>query len=219
MIDKNDKNSAEELVINYLKKNKNFFIKHPEITKELNFSLNDDSSNKIVNLDAYRLKKISQDNIKLQNQMTQILLAGKNHLISQKRILKASIKILSCKSIDKIISVILIDFKSLLGCDVINCYSTDSENDNKNLQKINLRLANSYFKEELKTNLDQNPKGVLVYFPNNSKLVKSYILLKININKNIYVIVMGSKDPYKFSANQQVDLIDYLVRIIEFKFK
>ena len=33
----NDKNSAEELVIKYLKKNKNFFIKFPELTKELNF--------------------------------------------------------------------------------------------------------------------------------------------------------------------------------------
>ena len=33
--------SAEELVVKYLKKNKNFFIKYPELTKELNFPLKD----------------------------------------------------------------------------------------------------------------------------------------------------------------------------------
>ena len=30
-----DKNSAEELVVNFLKKNKNFFIKYPQLIKEL----------------------------------------------------------------------------------------------------------------------------------------------------------------------------------------
>ena len=88
-----DKNSAEELVVNFLKKNKNFFIKYPQLIKELNFQINDNSSDKIIDLDAYRYKKISQENIDLQNQMTEILLAGKSHITTQKKILKASLKI------------------------------------------------------------------------------------------------------------------------------
>ena len=87
MSKKNDKNSLEELVIDYLKKNKNFFIKYPELIKELDFSFQDKSSEKVIDLDAYRYKKISQQNIDLQNQMTEILLAGKSHISSQKRIL------------------------------------------------------------------------------------------------------------------------------------
>ena len=63
----NDKNSSEEIVIEYLKKNKNFFIKFPELAKQLNFPLKDKSSEKIIDLDAYRYKKISQENIDLQN--------------------------------------------------------------------------------------------------------------------------------------------------------
>ena len=44
---------------------------------------------KVIDLNTYRYKKISQDNIDLQNQMTQILLAGKSHIQSQKKILKS----------------------------------------------------------------------------------------------------------------------------------
>ena len=63
MTKENDKNSAEELVVNYLKKNKNFFIKYPELINQINFPLNDKGSNKVIDLDAYRYKKISQENL------------------------------------------------------------------------------------------------------------------------------------------------------------
>ena len=166
------KNSSEELVITYLKKNKNFFLKYPELTKELNFSLKDNGSDKIIDLDAYRYKKISQENIDLQNQMTEILLAGKSHITSQKRILKSSLKILNSKSINKVINAILADFKTLLGCEIINCFSTDNSININDVQKIDVKIAKSYFKDKAITNINQNPKGALLYFPNKSKIVK-----------------------------------------------
>ena len=122
MTRKDDKGSAEELVQDFLKKNKNFFLKHPELLKELQFPLKDESSNKVIDLQVYRYKKINQENIDLQNQMTQILLAGKSHMQSQKRILKSSLKILNSKSLAKVFSVILSDSLSLRG----NCNSFSS---------------------------------------------------------------------------------------------
>ena len=214
-----DKNSAEELVLSYLKKNKNFFVKFPELSKELNFSFKDNSSNEIVDLDAYRFKKISRENIDLQNQMTEILLAGKSHINSQKKILKSSLKILNSKSINKVISVILTDFKILLGCEIVNCFSTDNNIEVNEIQKIDTRIARSYFKDKNITNLNQNPKGILIFFPNKFKLIKSYILLKVNLGDYFLVIAMGSKSVNKFSPNQQIDLVEYLIKIIEIKLK
>ena len=210
-------NSAEELVLNYLKKNKNFFIKNPELIKQLNFPLKDNGSDKVIDLDAYRYKKISQENIDLQNQMTQILLAGKSHILSQKSILKSSIKILSCKSLAKVFNVILSDFKILLGCEYINCFSTNNDIDINDIQKIDSRVAKSYFRDKAITNLNQNPKGMQFYFPKKSQHVKSYILLKINLNDDVFVVAMGSKDIDKFNPKQQIDLIEYLIKIIEIK--
>ena len=212
-----DKNSIEELVINYLKKNKNFFIRYPDLTKQLNFPLKDKGSDKVIDLDAYRYKKISQENIDLQNQMTKILLSGKSHIATQKRILKSSIKILNSKTITKVINVILADFKTLLSCDVINCFWTNESISINDVQKIDNKIAKSYFKDQLITNLNQNPKGILLFFPNKSKIVKSYILLKVKMGESLLIIAMGSKNHEKFTPDQQVDLIEYLIKIIEIK--
>lgn len=214
---KDDNSSAEELVQNFLKKNKNFFIKHPELLKELQFPLKDEGSDKVIDLQVYRYKKINQENIDLQNQMTQILLAGKSHMQSQKRILKSSLKILNSKSLIKVFSVILSDFKLLLGCEYINCFSTNNNIGINEVQKIDTRVAKSYFRDKTMTNLNQNPKGVLLFFPNKSPQIKSYILLKINFQEDIFVVAMGSKDINKFNPDQQVDLIEYLIKIIEIK--
>ena len=217
MTRKDDNGSNEELVKNFLKKNKNFFIKYPELLKELQFPLKDEGSDKVIDLQVYRYKKINQENIDLQNQMTQILLAGKSHIQSQKRILKSSIKILNCKSLTKVFSVILSDFKSLLECDYINCFSTNNNIDLNEVQKLDTRVAKSYFREKAITNLNQNPKGVLLFFPNKSAQIKSYILLKINYQEDMFVVAMGSKDINKFNPDQQVGLIEYLIKIIEIK--
>ena len=217
MTRKDDNGSNEELVKNFLKKNKNFFIKHPELLKEIQFPLRDEGSDKVIDLQVYRYKKINQENIDLQNQMTQILLAGKSHMQSQKRILKSSLKILNCKSLTKIFSVILSDFKLLLGCDYINCFSTNNNIDLKEVQKLDTRVAKSYFRDKSITNLNQNPKGVLLFFPNKSAQIKSYILLKINYQEDMFVVAMGSKDINKFNPDQKVDLIEYLIKIIEIK--
>jgi len=214
---KDDNSSAEELVQNFLKKNKNFFIKHPELLKELQFPLKDEGSDKVIDLQVYRYKKINQENIDLQNQMTQILLAGKSHIQSQKRILRSSLKILNSKSLAKVFSVILSDFKLLLGCEYINCFSTNNNVSINEVQKIDTRVAKSYFRDKAITNLNQNPKGVLLFFPNKSPQIKSYILLKINFQEDMFVVAMGSKDINKFNPDQQVDLIEYLIKIIEIK--
>ena len=214
---KDDNSSAEELVQKFLKKNKNFFIKHPELLKELQFPLKDEGSDKVIDLQVYRYKKINQENIDLQNQMTQILLAVKSHIQSQKRILKSSLKILNSKSLAKVFSVILSDFKLLLGCEYINCFSTNNNVGINEVQKIDTRVAKSYFRDKAITNLNQNPKGVLLFFPNKSPQIKSYILLKINFQEDMFVVAMGSKDINKFNPDQQVDLIEYLIKIIEIK--
>ena len=214
---KDDNSSPEELVKNFLKKNKNFFLKHPDLLKELQFPTKNRESDKVIDLQVYRYKKINQENIDLQNQMTQILLAGKSHMQSQKRILKSSTKILNCKSLKKVFEVILSDFKILLGCEYINCFSTNNNVGINEVQKIDTRVAKSYFRDKAITNLNQNPKGVLLFFPNKSPQVKSYILLKINFQEDIFIVSMGSKDINKFNPDQQVDLIEYLIKIIEIK--
>ena len=212
---KDDICSQEELVIKYLKKNKNFFIKYPEIIRGLKIPLKDKGSEKVIDLQVYRYKKINQENIDLQNQMTQILLAGKSHLNAQKRVLKSTIRILNIKNLPKLINLIKSDLKIILGCDEMNCFITREDIKVDNLIQIDSKIAHSYFKNKAITNLNQNPKGLLLFFPNKSSIVKSYILLKITFNEDIIVLAMGSKDKNKFTVDMQTDLVEYLIKIIE----
>ena len=153
----------------------------------------------------------------MQNQITEILLAGKSHIVSQKRILKSSIRILNTKSINKLIDVIVSDLKIILDCKSVNCFFTNKDKLTKNSSLIDNRIANSYFRDGKKTYLNQNPKGIMIFFPNQSRTIKSYILLKAEINQSNLFIAMGSNLSSKFTPDQQVDLIEYLTKIIEIK--
>ena len=206
---------SEKQIINFLKKNKNFFIKNSELVNELNFPTLDKSSDKVIDLEAYRYKKISQQNIDLQNQMTKVLLAGKSHLNAQKRILKSTIRILNIKNLPKLISLIKNDLKIILGCDEMNCFITNENLRAENLSQLDTKIANSYFKNKMVTNLNQNPKGLLLFFPNKSTTIKSYILLKVKFREDSIILAMGSKDKNKFAVDMQTDLVEYLIKIIE----
>ena len=211
----NEDEIREKEIISFLKKNKNFFIKNSELVNELNFPNLDNSSDKVIDLEAYRYKKISQQNIDLQNQMTRVLLAGKSHLNAQKRILKSTIRILNIKSLPKLIGLIKNDLKIILGCDEMNCFITNENVSVENLSQLDTKIANSYFKTKMATNLNQNPKGLLLFFPNKSAMVKSYILLKIKFHEDSIILAMGSKDKNKFTIDMQTDLVEYLIKIIE----
>ncbi|MEC7745124.1 MAG: DUF484 family protein [Pseudomonadota bacterium] len=214
---KNGRDSAEELVIQFLKKNKNFFINYPRIIGELNFPDKTPRSEKIIDLSAYRSKKISSDNARLKKQMLEILKAGKSHMVAQKRILQTSLKILNTKSLSKLIDVMVNDLGTLLACDLVNCFFTSNTIQHKYINQIDNRMATSYFRDKPQTYLNQNPKGIPLFFPNKSKIIKSYILLKIVFGSDRFIVAMGSKNINKFTKDQQVNLVEYLIQIIQIR--
>jgi len=217
MSKKNNKSSAEVLVIEYIKKNKNLFLDYPELLNELYFPSQFKGSDKIVDLSFYRSKKIRNEYNQLKKQMSAILKAGSSHVASQKRILKTSLKILNTKSLAKLINVIVNDLGSLLACDLVNCYFTSDKIKHHDINQMDSKIATSYFRDKPQTYLNQNPKGIPLFFPNKSKIIKSYILLKIVYGADRFIVAMGSKDANKFTKDQQVDLIDYLIQIIQIK--
>ena len=100
---KNSSFSDEKFVIQYLKKNKKFFLENPDLLTMINFNNIAKNSNKIVDLNSYRLEKTKNDYNKLKNQMNAVLKAGSNLISSQNRILKASLKVLNTRKLSKLI--------------------------------------------------------------------------------------------------------------------
>ena len=217
MSKKIDNSSVEELIIQYLKKNKNFFLDHPNLLDQLNYPNYYQDSKKVVNLNAYRSNKIIKENINTKKQISEILKAGSSHLSSQKRILKTSIKILNTKSLTKLIDLIVSDLGTLLACDLVNCYFTSKIIEHKLINQIDNKIASNFFRDRPQTYLNQNPKGLKIFFPDKYKMIKSYILLKIVYNSERFILAIGSKNPQKFTKDQKVDLIEYLIQVIQIK--
>ena len=217
MSNKRYSGSIEELLIQYLKKNKNFFLNNPELLDILNFPNNNKYSKNIVDLNVYKSNKIIKENTKIKKQISDILKAGSNHIQSQKRILKTSLKILNSKSLSTLIDVISNDFGHLLGCDIINCFYTSKKIEHKGLSLIENKVASNFFSDKPQTYLNQNPRGISIFFPKDSKIVKSYILIKIIYNSDRFIVAMGSKNSEKFTKDQKVDLIEYLIQITQIK--
>ena len=213
----NNKNSSKEFVVQYLKKNKNLFLDYPELLNLLNFPNQIKESSKIIDLNVYRSKKIKSDYDQLKKQISEILKAGSSHMTAQKRILKTSLKVLNTKSLTKLINVIINDLGPLLACDIVNCFFTNNTLKHAGLSQIDNKIASSYFRDKPQTNLNQNPKGIPLFFPNKLKIIKSYLLLKIIYGSDRFIVAMGSKDENKFTKDQQVDLIEYLIQIIQIK--
>ena len=207
----------QEFVVHFLKKNNNFFIKFPELLNEMNFVTNSKNIGKIIDFNTYRSNKIKKDYELLKKQMSAILKAGSNHIVSQKRILKTSLKILNTKSLSKLIDVIVNDIGNLLDCDIVNCFFTSHKIKHSKITQMDNKIATSYFRDKPQTNLNQNPKGIPLFFPNKSDIIKSYILLKIIYGSERFIVAMGSKNSNKFTKDQQVDLVEYLIQVIQIK--
>ena len=214
---KNDQDSFENQIINFLKKNKNFFLDHQDLLNELNFPNQIKTTNKIVDLNAYRSLKIKKEYEKLKQQITEILKAGSSNLNSQKRILKTSLRVLNTKSLAKLIDVIVNDFGTLLACDIVNCYFTSNKINHKSIRVINNKLTYNFFNEKPQTYLNQNPRGISIFFPNKTNIIKSYILLKIIYKSERFILAMGSKNSQKFTKDQRVDLLEYLIQVTQIK--
>ena len=214
---KNDQDSFENQIINFLKKNKNFFLDHQDLLNELNFPNQIKTTNKIVDLNAYRSLKIKKEYEKLKQQITEILKAGSSNLNSQKRILKTSLRVLNTKSLAKLIDVIVNDFGTLLACDIVNCYFTSNKINHKSIRVINNKLTHNFFNEKPQTYLNQNPRGISIFFPNKTNIIKSYILLKIIYKSDRFILAMGSKNSQKFTKDQRVDLLEYLIQVTQIK--
>ncbi|PPR47939.1 MAG: hypothetical protein CFH19_00027 [Alphaproteobacteria bacterium MarineAlpha5_Bin9] len=212
------KNSYEESIINYLKKNTNFFIKYPNLLNELKIPNSIELSNKIIDLNAYRSKKFKEKYDLVKKKLTEIIKIDNLNIISRNRILKSTLKIIKIQSTNKLLDLIIDDFKYLLDCDFVSLFSNNNNLKNNKIICLSDKISSKFFKGNLQTNLDQSPKGLITFFEKNYKFINSYILIKIKLNNSYLIIAMGSKKENKFEKSHKVDLINYLIKVLEIKF-
>ena len=206
-------------VIEYLKKNKNFFIKNPNLLNVLNFPSKWKSEEKIIDFNAHQSIKLKNDMIKLKKNIINVLKFSKDNEIAQKKIFKACIKIINTKNIENYFQIIINDCNEILECDSINIFCNSKKYEKNKVNFINEIQINKIFNNN-RLYVANNLKYISFFFPGKNKIIKSFISLKVQINKNeFFIISMGSQNKEKFPQDSAYDLILFLIKVCESKIK
>lgn len=219
---KKSKNNHE--VIRFLEKNKNFLVQNSHLLKILEFPSHWKTKGKVIDFNKYQSKKLKTENNNLKNKISKILSTSYRNFNSQNKIFKSCLKILNAKNLFNYLKVIKIDCKKLLSVDMICLYSNNNKLENlikKNkLLNINEKNLNKIFTNNHNINLSNKTDLIPIFFPLGYKIIKSFILLKIKIDKKHFLIIgFGSKNKNKFSTKQGNELINFFIRICEYKIK
>ena len=211
-------NEKNKEIAKFLEKNKNFLIKNSYLLKILEFPSNWKSKGKIIDFNAHKSEKLKKENDILKLKISNILNTGSNNFDSQKRILKASLLIMNAKNWENYVKILKEDCKTLFNVDIININS--NYKNLKNSKEIDSKISNKFFINNNHINLQNRKEYLSMFFPLLYNKIKSYILLKININKKYFLIIsFGSKNKEKFSIKQGSELITFFVKVCENKIK
>jgi len=210
---------ANELnIIKYLKNNRDFFKKYPKILDILEFPHQNEIEGKVVNLMAYQSNRLKNDNTLLKNKFSKIINTGKINEISQKKMLKACEKIIKTGSLNNFFKVIKNDCPTLLNCEEIKIFSSIKNNNFFDIDYISERVINSLFQNNKKINLENKVGLLKIFFKDSKKIIKSFLILKINQQKkHSYILVFGSLDKNEFTSKNSTELISFFQKICEIK--
>ena len=125
---------------------------------------------------------------------------------------------MNAKNWENYVKILKEDCKTLFNVDIININS--NYKNLKNSKEIDSKISNKFFINNNHINLQNREEYLSMFFPLIYKKIKSYILLKININKKYFLIIsFGSKNKEKFSIKQGSELITFFVKVCENKIK
>ena len=220
LIKQNKKNN----IYQYLKENIKFLIENPELLNILEFPSNWKNKDKIIDFNLQQSKKLQKENKLLKSIIQEILKTTDENFKSQNKIFNISLQITKSKSFNVFLNILKNNCLKLFDVDFVNIFSNNEDIINKNyeniIEKITEKKINQFFKDNNFINLLNNSNAYYFFFPKQKNIIKSFILLKIKINKNSYLIIsLGSKNKNKFSKKQGSELMAFFINICEQKIK
>tara|TARA_B100000029_G_C17434805_1_gene909228 strand:- start:312 stop:1019 length:708 start_codon:yes stop_codon:yes gene_type:complete len=220
------KQISEEDVIKYIKKNKNFLINNSELLNLLEFPSKWKSNKNVIDFNYQQSKKLQKQNNLLKSIIKEILKTEKENFVSQNNILKMSLQIANARNLNELIKTIKKNSKILLGVEFTNIISNNKyfieSDENKMIiyQNSNNIKIQKVLKNEDPIYLSKDESLNLIFYRQNSKLIKSNIILKLFISKKYFVLIsFGSQNKNKFTKQQGYELISFLVKVCEGKIK
>lgn len=209
-----------EDVIDYLKSDRDFFKKNPDILEHMNLPAENAGSG-VVSFQSVLLNRLKNDKDEAQRIQRELIDTVRANMSNYSRIQTAILVMLEAESFEEFVQILTQDLPVLLDVDTANVVIEATSKEIPFVNQSGIRLVKRGTVEKwlgkgdalLQSNID----GAEELFGPGAGLVKSHALLRLELSQKTptALIAFGSRNPEAFHPDQSIDQVGFLAQVIE----
>lgn len=214
MITKND-------LLDFLRENPNFLQENPDVLEALIPPKKRPKRGEPADFQAYMIERLKADKDEVMQTTREIVENSRANMNNQQRIHTAVLRLLEAQNFEDFIHSITMDLADILEVDIaVLVVEADGQNiphiHTNGIRIIPEGTIDKWMRGKSAL-LQDNIAGIEPIYGGGATLVKSQILLRVDISMNTppAILAFGSRDPHMFFEGQATDQIVFLARVIE----
>lgn len=211
---------SKDDVLQWLGENPDFLIQNPQALEMLN-PPKESQGRKVADFQHYMVKKLKADRDAIMDNTREIIEISRSNMQNTARIHEAVLSILDCHTIEQFSQVLTTEICNILDVDLAAFVFEISSVVKPYVNLPGIRLVPegtiAHWLGSDAVLLESNIHGVEEIYGGGARLVRSQLITRLDITTDIppSALAFGSRDPEMFAANQGVEMIGFLTRVIE----
>ncbi len=207
-------------IIEYLRKNPKFLQQNPE-AMDLLVPPKTEAGKGVADFQNYMIQRLKADKEHVITTTREIVENSRANMNNQQRVHKAVLRLLESNNFEDFIQSITMDLATILDVDIAVFVVESNGNEIPHIHTSGVRVIPpgtvDKWMGEKNVMLQDNISGIEAIYGGGAALVKSQILLRVDISMNTppAILAFGSRDAGMFQEGQATDQILFLARVIE----
>ena len=212
-------------VVAFLRENPDFLERHPQLLSvivppERAFKDVDPSGGEVIDLQGAMLDRMRNELAERDEQSSELIDSSRANLQSQNRIHAAVIAMLSSRSLDHMLEILTIDLAGLLNVDAVSlCLEGGAvtPTTNQGVRVVPAGTIDKIVDVSRTITLREHVEGDRRIYGEAVGLVRSEAMLRLSVRDDApcALLALGSRNPERFHAGQDSELLTFLARIME----
>ncbi|MCB1533071.1 MAG: DUF484 family protein [Alphaproteobacteria bacterium] len=208
-------------IIAFLKDNPNFINDHPEAAALLLPPKKRPKKGEVADFQSYMIERLKEDKEKVMSTTKELVETSRANMTNQQRVHTAVLRMLEAARFDDFIQAITMDLASLLDVDIAVFLVEADGNNIPHISTSGIRVIPEGTVDKWMGSkpvlLQDNIAGIEPIYGGGATLVKSQILLRIDIASNTppAILAFGSRDADMFQEGQATDQILFMAGVVE----
>ena len=207
-------------IIDYLRKNPKFLQQNPE-AMDLLVPPKTEGGKGVADFQNYMIQRLKTDKEQAITTTREIVETSRANMNNQQRVHKAVLRLLESNSFEDFIQCITMDLATILDVDIAVLVVESNGHEIPHVHTTGIRIIPGGTVDKWMGGkavlLQDNISGIEAIYGGGATLVKSQILLRVDISMDTppAVLAFGSRDADMFHEGQATDQILFLARVIE----